>query len=163
MPQWLRACLLPVLLCEQDFLGRPTRRIPCDEFQVRIPYASSSVSQELRVAMLERKKSFLACLPTKAEIKSGKTIETLEERLEAVIGIIKKHCGEVVAVTGGSRSRKWDLWQTNKSPTKDTKLPDQFLLHQDGRTYQERKELELIHSLASFSEQSKPLHVLAVM
>ena len=59
--------------------------------------------------MLERKKSFLACLPTKAEIKSGKTIETLEERLEAVIGIIKKHCGEVVAVTGDSRSRKWDL------------------------------------------------------
>ena len=85
-------------------------------------------------------KSFLACLATKAEIKSGKTIETPEERLEAVIGMIKKHSGEVVAVTRDSRSRKWDLWQTNKSLTKDTKLPDQFLLHQDGRTYQERKE-----------------------
>ena len=40
---------------------------------------------------------------------------------------------------------------------------DQFLLHQDERTYQERKELELLHSLASFSEQSKRLHVLEVM
>ena len=57
-------------------------------------------------AMLQSKASFLSHLPGIAQLKSGKAIETLEERLQALIGMIKKHSGEVVAVAGeGNESR----------------------------------------------------------
>ena len=54
--------------------------------------------------------------------------------------MIRKHSGEVIAVRGNSGSRKWDLWPTNEFLTNNTRLPDQFQLHQDGGTYEERKE-----------------------
>ena len=95
---------------------------------------------------LKTKEKFLEHLPTKAVLHSGKPINTPEEKLEAVIGMIKKHTGEVIAVRGNSGSQKWDLLPTNEFLTNTTRLPNQFQLHRDGKTYDERNEQPPINS-----------------
>ena len=95
---------------------------------------------------LKTKEKFLEHLPTKAVLHSGKPINTPEEKLEAVIGMIKKHTGEVIAVRGNSGSQKWDLLPTNEFLTNTTRLPNQFQLHRDGKTYDERNEKPPINS-----------------
>ena len=95
---------------------------------------------------LKTKEKFLEQLPTQAVLHSGKPIITPEEKLEAVIGMIKKHTGEVIVVRGKSESQKWDLLPTNEFLTNSTKLPHQFQLHRDGKTYDERNEQPPINS-----------------
>ena len=95
---------------------------------------------------LKTKEKFLEQLPTQAVLHSGKPIITPEEKLEAVIGMIKKHTGEVIAVRGNSGSQKWDLLPTNEFLTNSTRLPNQFQLHRDGKTYDERNEKPPINS-----------------
>jgi hypothetical protein len=58
---------------------------------------------------LKTKEKFLEHLPTQAVLHSGKPINTPEEKLEAVIGMIRKHIGEGISVRGNSGLQKWDL------------------------------------------------------
>jgi hypothetical protein len=83
-------------------------------------------------ATILAKEVFLMTLPESTHVKYDGELDTLQDRADAIKGLINKHSGEIVEVDGDAMG-KWTLVYVGQSLTAYSTYPEQFLLHKDEK------------------------------
>ena len=91
-------------------------------------------------AVLLSKAKFFERLPSIANIKFAGRLHSLQEKYEAIKGLINKHSGEVVEVWMGPVLGGWVLKDAGQALPADLCCPAQFYCNEDGKTSYERQE-----------------------